>query len=295
MKKRVFTGAGTALVTPFNPDGSVNYGMLEKLCDDQIKAGTDALVICGTTGESATLDHRDHVKVLEAAIKAVAGRVPVIAGTGSNDTAYAVELSQAAERLGADALLMVTPYYNKTTQDGLVAHYTYVADRVNTPIIIYNVPSRTGVDVKPETYAKLAQHPNIAAAKEANGNIGSVVRTRRLCGDELCVYSGNDEQTVPILSLGGAGVISVVSNVAPSLMHKMCSLFFEGKVKEAADLQIGISDLIDALFAEVNPIPVKAAMRLQGIDVGPVKLPLIEASEKTVEKLKAAMSGLGLI
>ncbi len=295
MKKRIFTGAATALITPFNEDYTVNYAELEKLVDDQIAAQTDALVICGTTGESSTLDHTDHLKVLEVAIKAAAGRVPVIAGTGSNDTMYAVELSQAAEKLGADGLLMVTPYYNKTCQNGLIAHYTYVADRVDTPIILYNVPSRTGVDIKPETYAKLAEHKNIVATKEANGNISSVVATRRYCGDALEMYCGNDDQVIPMMSLGGLGVISVVSNVAPKLMHDMCKLFFDGKLKEAADLQIGINDLVDALFAEVNPIPVKAAMNMLGYKAGPVKLPLIEASTATKEKLAKAMKELNIL
>ncbi len=295
MKKRIFTGAATALITPFNDDYTVNFSELEKLVDDQIKGSTDALVICGTTGESSTLDHQDHLKVLEVAIKAAAGRVPVIAGTGSNDTMYAVELSQAAEKLGADGLLMVTPYYNKTCQNGLVAHYNYVADRVDTPIILYNVPSRTGVDIKPETYAKLAEHKNIVATKEANGNISSVVATRHYCGDALDIYSGNDDQVIPIMSLGGLGVISVVSNVAPKLMHDMCKLFFDGKTAEAAKLQIDINCLVDALFAEVNPIPVKAAMNLLGYNAGPVKLPLIEASDSTKEKLIKTMKELSIL
>ena len=295
MKKKIFTGAATALITPFNDDYTVNYNELEKLVDDQIKGNTDALVICGTTGESSTLDHVDHLRVLEVAIKAANKRVPIIAGTGSNDTMYAVELSQAAEKLGADGLLMVTTYYNKTTQNGLVAHYTYVADRVDTPIILYNVPSRTGVDIKPETYAKLAEHKNIVATKEANGNISSVVATRSYCGDALNIYSGNDDQVVPIMSLGGAGVISVVSNVAPKLMHDMCSMYLEGKTAEAADIQIKITALVNALFAEVNPIPVKAAMNLLGYNAGPVKLPLIEASDSTKEKLIKTMKELNIL
>ncbi|MBQ7288976.1 MAG: 4-hydroxy-tetrahydrodipicolinate synthase [Clostridia bacterium] len=295
MKRKIFTGAATALITPFNEDYTVNYAELEKLVDDQINANIDALVICGTTGEASTLDHKDHIKVLEVAIKAASGRVPVIAGTGSNDTLYAVTLSQAAEKLGADGLLLVTPYYNKTCQNGLVAHYTYIADRVDTPIILYNVPSRTGVDIKPETYAKLAEHKNIVAAKEANGNISSVVATRRYCGDALEIYSGNDDQTVPILSLGGLGVISVISNVAPQLIHDMCNLFFNGKLKEAADMQVNTTNFVNALFAEVNPIPVKAAMNLIGYKAGPVRLPLIEASDATKAQLIKAMKGLNLL
>lgn len=292
MKKIIFEGAATALITPFNEDYTVNYDELERLVDDQINGQIDALVICGTTGESSTLDHKDHVKVLEVAIKAAAGRVPIIAGTGSNDTIYAVELSQEAERLGADGLLMVTPYYNKTNQDGLVAHYNYIADRVDTPIILYNVPSRTGVDIKPETYARLAEHKNIVATKEANGNISSVVATRHYCGDALNIYSGNDDQIIPILSLGGSGVISVVSNVAPWLPGDICRAYFDGHEEYAANLQIDMNPLVDALFCEVNPIPVKAAMNILGYKAGPVKLPLIEASDATKEKLKKAMKKL---
>lgn len=295
MKNRIFKGAATALITPFNADGTVNYAQLEQLVEDQIKGQIDALVICGTTGESSTLNHADHVKVLEVAIKTAAGRVPIIAGTGSNDTMYAVELSQEAERLGADGLLMVTPYYNKTSQSGLVAHYTYIADRVDTPIILYNVPSRTGVDIKPETYARLAEHKNIVATKEANGNISSVVATRHYCGDALDIYSGNDDQIVPLLSLGGIGVISVVSNLSPKLPHDICKLYFDGKVKESADLQIAMNPLVDALFCEVNPIPVKAAMNLLGYQAGPVKLPLIEATEATKQRLRETMQELGIL
>ena len=210
MKKRIFTGAATALITPMNEDGSVNFSRLSSLVDEQIKGGIDALVICGTTGEKSTLGYDEHVKVIETAAKANGGRVPLIAGTGSNDTVYSVGLCADAEKAGADAFLMVTPYYNKTSQRGLVAHYNYIADRVNKPVILYNVPSRTGVAIKPETYKELSKHPNIVATKEANGDLASVAKTRYLCGDDLDFYSGNDDQTVPIMSLGGIGVISVM-------------------------------------------------------------------------------------
>ncbi len=295
MKKTVFTGVATALVTPMNADLTVNYDRLEKLVDEQISGGVDGLVICGTTGESATLNHEDHVKVLEVATKAANHRVPIIAGTGSNDTAYAVELSQSAQKLGVDALLMVTPYYNKATQNGLVAHYTYVADRVDLPIILYNVPSRTGVDIKPETYYKLAQHKNIVAAKEANGDLSALAHTISLCGDALDIYSGNDDQIVPILSLGGKGVISVLSNIAPKETHDICELYFKGDVKGSRDLQIKYIDLISALFCEVNPIPVKEAMNLMGMNVGPLRLPLTAMEPATKQRLMDEMKKVGLL
>ena len=260
MKKRIFTGAATALITPMNEDGSVNFSRLSSLVDEQIKGGIDALVICGTTGEKSTLGYDEHVKVIETAAKANGGRVPLIAGTGSNDTVYSVGLCADAEKAGADAFLMVTPYYNKTSQRGLVAHYNYIADRVNKPVILYNVPSRTGVAIKPETYKELSKHPNIVATKEANGDLASVAKTRYLCGDDLDFYSGNDDQTVPIMSLGGIGVISVMSNFLPNVMHEICAEYLNGNTQKAADLQIKYTGLMNALFSDVNPIPVKAAM-----------------------------------
>ena len=295
MKKRVFTGAATALITPMNKDGSVNLERLSSLVDEQVKGGIDALVICGTTGEKSTLNYEEHVRVIEPAAKANAGRVPLIAGTGSNDTVYSVGLCEDAEKAGADAFLMVTPYYNKTSQRGLIAHYNYIADRVNKPIILYNVPSRTGVAIKPETYKELAKHPNIVATKEANGDLSAVAKTRYLCGDELDIYSGNDDQAVPIMSLGGIGVISVLSNFLPDVMHKMCADYLSGNTKSAADMQIKYTGLMNALFSDVNPIPVKAAMDILGLGAGPCRLPLYPMEEKALENLKLKLKECGLI
>lgn len=295
MKKRVFTGAATALITPMNKDGSVNFERLSSLVDEQVKGGIDALVICGTTGEKSTLNYEEHVRVIETAAKANAGRVPLIAGTGSNDTVYSVGLCEDAKKAGADAFLMVTPYYNKTSQRGLVAHYNYIADRVNKPIILYNVPSRTGVAIKPETYKELAKHPNIVATKEANGDLSAVAKTRYLCGDELDIYSGNDDQAVPIMSLGGIGVISVLSNFLPDVMHKMCADYLSGNTKSAADMQIKYTGLMNALFSDVNPIPVKAAMDILGLGAGPCRLPLYPMEEKALENLKLKLKECGLI
>lgn len=289
MKKTIFTGAGVAIVTPFDDAGNINFAELGKIIDNQISEGTDAIIITGTTGESATLSDDEHKAAIKFAVEHVNKRIPVVAGTGSNDTDYAVQLSQYAEKIGADALLLVTPYYNKCTQKGLIAHYTKIADAVEIPMILYNVPSRTGVNIKPETYAELCKHQNIVAAKEANGDLSSIVRTRRLCGDDLTIYSGNDDQIVPILSLGGKGVISVLSNVAPKDTHLICQLYFEGKVEAAAKLQIDYSDLIDALFCEVNPIPVKAAMKLLGWNVGQVRMPLSEIEPQHLDAVRAAL------
>lgn len=289
MKQRVFTGAATALVTPMNNDGSVNYGRLKTLVEEQIAGGIDALVICGTTGEKSTLRYDEHVKVIEESARTAAGRVPIIAGTGSNDTIYSVELCSDAEKAGADAFLMVAPYYNKTSQAGLVAHYNYIADRVNKPIILYNVPSRTGVAIKPETYKELSKHEKIVAVKEANGDLSSVARTRYLCGDDLDIYSGNDDQTIPIMSLGGIGVISVLSNFMPREMHDLCAKYLAGDVKEASDMQVKLTGLINALFADVNPIPVKEAMNMLGMNVGPCRLPLYETSDAVKVELKRTL------
>ena len=294
MKKPIFTGAATALVTPMKQDGSVNFERLESLVNEQIEAGIDALVICGTTGEKSTLRYDEHVKVIEVAAKANNGRVPLIAGTGSNDTVYSVELCDDAEKAGADAFLMVTPYYNKTSQTGLVAHYNYIAERVNKPIILYNVPSRTGVAVKPETYKELSKHPNIVGLKEANGDLSSVATTRYLCGDDLYIYSGNDDQTVPIMSLGGLGVISVASNILPYEMHKMCEAYLNGDTKTASDMQIKYTGLMNALFCDVNPVPVKTAMNLIGMAAGPCRLPLYEMNEQNIALLKQKLIECGL-
>ncbi len=295
MKKRIFTGCGTALVTPFNDDSSVNYPRLHQLIEEQIAGGVDALVICGTTGESATLDNDEHCRVLEEAVKTANGRIPIIAGTGSNDTMYAAQLSQHAESLGVDGLLMVTPYYNKTSQNGLINHYFYVADRVKTPIILYNVPSRTGVNIKPETYKELSKHENIVAAKEANGDISSVAATKSLCGDDLDIYSGNDDQIVPILSLGGIGVISVLSNICPKEAHNICEEFFKGNIQKSRELQLKYISLINALFSDVNPIPVKEAMNMMGLGMGPLRLPLCPMTDNAREALRQELIKHGLL
>ncbi len=294
MKKRIFTGAATALVTPMNEDCSVNYERLEWLVEEQIKAGIDALVICGTTGEKSTLRYDEHLRVIEAAAKKADGRVPIIAGTGSNDTVYSVELCDDAVAVGADALLMVTPYYNKTSQRGLIAHYNYIADRVRKPIILYNVPSRTGVNITPETYKELSKHRNIVATKEASGDLSQIAKIRYLCGDDLDIYSGNDDQTVPIMSLGGIGVISVLSNIMPYKMHKLCDDYLSGNINAASNDQIEYTGIINALFSDVNPIPVKEAMNMLGMNVGPCRLPLYPMSEQLSRNLELKLKEVGL-
>ncbi len=295
MKKTVFTGAATALVTPMNDDYSVNYKRLEKLVDQQISDGIDALVLCGTTGEKSTLNYEDHIKVIETAAKQAAGRVPIIAGAGSNDTVYSVGLCQDAIDVGADALLMVTPYYNKTSQAGLVAHYNYVADRVDAPIIVYNVPSRTGVNIKPSTYKELSKHPNIVGIKEANGDISSVAETKMLCGDDLDIYSGNDDQTLAMLSLGAKGVISVISNILPRETHMICEEFFNGNIEASRELQLKYLSLMNSMFCDVNPIPVKDAMNILGMNVGPVRLPLIPLNDKDRNFIINELKAVGII
>lgn len=295
MKNTIFTGAGVAIVTPFDNNNNVNYAKLEQLIEFQIKNGTDAIIVCGTTGEAPTLSDYEHKEAIRFTVEKVNKRVPVIAGTGSNDTAYSVELSQYAKDAGADALLMVTPYYNKTTQAGLVKHFTFVADNVDLPIIVYNVPSRTGMNILPSTYKELSKHPNIAAAKEANGNISAIAETAELCGDDLDIYSGNDDQIVPILSLGGKGVISVLSNVLPRQTHDICRLFFEGKIKESLEMQLKLLEFTNNLFIEVNPIPVKTAMNLMGINVGGLRMPLCEMSEKNIKILRESMIKIELL
>ena len=295
MKQRIFEGCATALVTPMNKDGSVNFEYLETLVDCQIKGGIDALVICGTTGEKSTLRYDEHLNVIEVAVKACNKRVPIIAGTGSNDTVYSVELCNDAINLGADALLMVTPYYNKTSQNGLINHYNYIADRVSKPIILYNVPSRTGVDIKPETYKELSKHSRIVATKEASGDISKIAQIKYLCGDDLDIYSGNDDQTVPVLSLGGIGVISVLSNILPNEVHNICDLYLKGKTNEAMKLQNKYLGLMNAMFYDVNPVPVKTAMNLLGQNVGDCRLPLYPMSDDNLERLKAKLSECNLI
>ena len=295
MSKTIFTGAGVALVTPFNDDLSVNYNKLEKLIEYHIANGTDSIVICGTTGESATLTVKEHAEVIKFAVDVVNHRIPVIAGTGSNETSYATELSNDAEKSGADALLVVTPYYNKTSQRGLVNHYKFIADRVSSPIIIYNVPSRTGVNVLPETYAELCEHKNIVAAKEASGDISQVAQIAALCGDKLDIYSGNDDQIVPILSLGGKGVISVLSNICPKIAHDIVSLYLDGKYTESSELQLKYLELCNSLFMDVNPIPVKVAMNMMGFGVGPFRMPLCEMDDNKTAKLNAVLKKYNLI
>lgn len=294
MKKLIFTGAAVALVTPFNEEG-INYSELKKLIDFNIENGTDAIVIAGTTGESSTMTDEEHREVIRFTVEYVNKRVPVIAGTGSNDTMYALGLSKYAEEVGVDGILLVTPYYNKTTQSGLIKHFNYIADRVNVPIILYNVPSRTGVNIAPETYFELAKHPHIVATKEASGDLSAVAKIRSLCGDNLTIYSGNDDQIVPILSLGGKGVISVLSNVIPKETHDMCKLYFEGKVEESSELQVKYLDLIDALFIEVNPIPVKTALGLMGYNVGSLRMPLFPMEGKTLDVLRNGLTKNRLI
>ena len=295
MKKTIFEGVATALVTPMNADGSINFDRLRSLIDEQIDAGIPALVICGTTGESATMTLEEHSEVIRVAVEHTAGRIKIIAGAGSNDTACAADLAKEAEQVGADALLIVTPYYNKATQNGLYEHYKYIAERTSLPIILYNVPSRTGVGIKPETYAKLADIENIVAIKEANGDISSVVKTRLLCGDKLDIYSGNDDQIIPIMSLGGKGVISVLSNVMPKQTVEMCNKMLNGDTEGAAAMQIEMSSLINALFIEVNPIPVKTAMNLMGMEMGPLRLPMTEMEEGTKAVLVNELKKLNLV
>lgn len=295
MKQTIFTGVATALVTPMGPDGSVNYQTLDEILEQQIAGGVDAVVICGTTGEAPTLEDKEHLDCIARAAQTVAGRIPVIAGTGSNNTAHAIMMSKEVKTLGADAVLLVTPYYNKTSQIGLVRHFTAIADALEIPAILYNVPSRTGVNIAPKTAKALAAHPMIRGIKEASGNISQIAETAMLCGDELPVYSGNDDQIVPVLSLGGKGVISVLSNVAPRPTHDICGLWFEGKTQESLALQMKYLPLVKALFSDVNPMPVKAAMNLMGMQVGDCRLPLTTLSDETLAGLKAELLAVGLL
>ena len=292
----IFTGAGVAIVTPMKANGEVNYPKLEELLNYQIENGTDAIIICGTTGESSTLTHEEHLEAIRFTIEKVAGRIPVIAGTGSNCTQTAIYLSQEAEKYGADGLLLVSPYYNKATQKGLIAHFTAIANSVKIPIILYNIQGRTGVNMTPETIAYLTKHvENIVAVKEASGNISQIAKVAQLCGDSCDIYSGNDDQIVPLLSLGGKGVISVLSNVAPAQAHEICAAYFAGDVKRSAKLQLDAIPLIHALFSEVNPIPVKAAMNLLGKETGPLRMPLTEMEPEHQEVLKKELQAYGLL
>ncbi len=294
MKNTIFTGAGVAIVTPMNDDGSVNYDVLGELIEMQIAGSTDAIIICGTTGESSTLTDDEHRECIRYTIEKVNKRVPVIAGTGSNDTAYAIELSKDAEEMGADALLVVTPYYNKTSQKGLAAHYTAIADAVNIPIILYNVPSRTGVNIAIDTYKVLAEHKNIVATKEASGNISAIAKIFAECGDKLDVYSGNDDQIVPIMAMGGKGVISVLSNVAPKETHDIAQLCLDNNCAEAAKLANKYLALTNALFMDVNPIPVKEALNIMGYKAGSCRLPLCDMEDSKKDALKAVIAQAGL-
>ena len=293
-KNTIFTGTATALITPLDENG-INYELFGKLVEFQINQGVNALVVCGTTGEASTLTDDEHRDAISFVSKTAAGRVPVIAGTGSNDTAYAIELSKHACEAGADALLLVTPYYNKATQKGLIRMFTEITEATDRPVILYNVPGRTGCNILPKTYRELAEHPRIVAAKEANGNLSSVAETISLCGDMLDIYSGNDDQIVPIMALGGKGVISVLSNIMPKKTAEMTSLMLKGKVKESAKIQIDLIPLINALFCEVNPIPVKAACAAMGLCKDYVRSPLTEMESANKEMLLALMRKEGLI
>ena len=292
----LFEGAGVALVTPFKENGEVNYEELEEIVEEQIAGGTDAIIACGTTGEASTMTHEEHLDVIEYICRVTKKRIPVVAGTGSNCTETAVYLSAEAEKRGADGLLLVSPYYNKATQKGLMAHFTAVADAVKIPVILYNIPGRTGVTIKPETIAALCRDvDNIVGVKEASGNFSAIATLMSLSDGKVDLYSGNDDQIVPLLSLGGKGVISVLSNVAPRQTHDICASYFAGDVKTSAGLQLKAIPLITELFSEVNPIPVKAAMNMMGKGVGPLRMPLTEMEPQNQEKLKKAMTAYGIL
>lgn len=292
MRERMFTGSGVAIVTPFNEDG-IDFLKLGELIDYHIENKTDAIIICGTTGEASTMPDTEHTAAIKYAVEKTAKRVPVIAGTGSNDTVHCIALSKEAERLGADCLLLVTPYYNKTTQKGLIKHFTAVADAVNIPIMLYNVPSRTGVTISAQTLKTLSAHPNIKAIKEASGNIALTAHMAALCGDAIDIYSGNDDSILPILALGGVGVVSVVANIAPKDTHDLVDKFMQGDVEGSRKLQLQMMELINALFIEVNPIPIKTAMNLLGYKVGDLRMPLCEMSDTNLETLKTALKNYG--
>ncbi len=291
----VFKGSGVAIVTPFNVDGSVNFECYEKLIEYQINNGTDAIISCGTTGEASTLSDEEQIAVVECAVKAAKKRVPVIAGAGSNDTEHGIKLSKAVQKVGADALLSVTPYYNKCTQKGLVKHYQMIANSVDLPIILYSVPSRTGVNITPATAYELSKTENIVAIKEATGNIVQIAEIAELCGDKLDLYSGNDDQIVPILSLGGIGVISVIANVTPKDTHDLVMHYLNGNCAEALKIQLKSMGLVRALFCEVNPIPVKAALNLMNMNVGGMRMPLTEIEPVYLELLKKEMTAYGIL
>ena len=291
----IFKGAGVAIVTPMKENGDVNFEKLGEILEEQIAAGTDAVIICGTTGESSTLSHEEHMETIRYTIDKVNKRIPVVAGTGSNCTETAIMMSQEAERMGADGLLLVSPYYNKATQKGLIAHYTALANSVKLPIILYNIAGRTGINIEPKTLLYLAENvENIVAVKEASGNISQIADVAAMCKGKLDIYSGNDDQITPIMALGGIGVISVLSNIAPKYTHDLAMSYLNGDVQKSCEMQLKALPLVRALFCEVNPIPVKAAMNLMGKEVGPLRMPLTEMEEEHKETLKKAMIDFGL-
>lgn len=296
MKNPIFTGSGVAIVTPFDKDDNVNYNKLAELIEFQIENKTDAIIICGTTGESSTLSDEEHEVCIKFAVEIVKGRVPVIAGTGSNDTAYARELSVHARSVNADGLLIVSPYYNKTTQAGLVKHFSIIANEAKLPTILYNVPSRTGMNIAPETCLELSKNPYIYGVKEASSNISQIAQVAAICNEnELYLYSGNDDQITPVLALGGIGVISVIANILPKETHNICEYFFNGEIDKSIKLQLDLLEFINNIFIEVNPTPVKAAMNMLGYDVGHCRMPLVELSDKNLASLKACITKLGLL
>ena len=291
MKKILFKGCGTAIATPFCETG-VNLEEFAKLVEDQIQNGVDGLIVCGTTGEASTMTEEERLKTIECAVKVANGRIPIIAGTGSNNTKAVIEMKKKVENLGVDGVLIVTPYYNKTTQEGLIKHYTEIAKNTDLPIILYNVPGRTGVNIKPETAYELSKIENIVAIKEASGDLSQIAKTAHLCGDNLNIYSGNDDQVIPILSLGGIGVISVLSNIKPKYTHDMCYSFFNKDTQKACKMQLDAIELINALFSEVNPIPVKEALNIIGYNYGVPRMPLIPLSEKNKQVLEKCIKVL---
>ena len=294
MKQPIFTGCGVAIVTPFNHE-TVDLNALKHLLDFQLAKQTDAVIVCGTTGEASTMTYRERMRTIEFCTEHISGRIPVIAGSGSNSTEAAIALSKDAERAGADGLLLVTPYYNKANQQGLIRHYQVIADAVNSPVILYNVPSRTGVNILPESYTELAKHPNIIGTKEASGNLSNIQKTRNLCPNDFYIWSGNDDETVPICALGGIGVISVAANIIPAAMHRLTELCLQNDFKAAGALQLELKSLCDALFCDVNPIPVKAALNLMGWNAGSVRLPLYETSESNLTHIRQTLKNYNLL
>ena len=293
MREPIFTGSGVAIVTPFTHE-TVDLNALGRLLDFQLENGTDAVIVCGTTGEASTMSYRERMRTIEFCVEHVDGRVPVVAGSGSNSTENAIALSRDAERAGADALLVVTPYYNKASQTGLLRHYNAIADTVDVPLILYDVPSRTGVTIAPETYAELSKHPNINGVKEAGGNLGAIQKTRNLCPEDFFIWSGNDDETVPICVLGGRGVISVVANVLPAEMHALVGLCLANDYDAAGKLQLYLKDFCDAMFCEVNPIPVKTALNLLSLGAGDLRLPLCEMTEAGMDRVRRVLIQYGL-